>query len=345
MPQLSTNENANGLPARISECIRILRLPLVLGPVLVHSCLAPRSSPLQYVLARIIGDASVPALFFISGLLYFVTFDGSWACYRRKLASRVLSLGVPYLFWNLVCFIVFAYVVNIVARGDFPQAFWGVRVARRAGATAPVNAPLYYVKDVFLLALAAPVLHLGLSRKTLAWLSPAALAFWCLSPVAGLASRAIVLGTAFFAFGGFTAIHGMRLLDAFAVSRKRAFAAMSLFAAVSAAHAALHLAGHDWPGLYRLNIVCGIPFWFAVAARAGGKAAAILARAGNAAMFLFCTFDIVLVTLRHLFPFFFGRSDAVCLLSAILTVSASMALFALTAHFAPKTLKVLTGGR
>ena len=337
--------SANGLPPRVSECIRILRLPLVLGPVLVHSCLAPRSSPLQYALARIIGDASVPTLFFISGLLFFVAYDGSLACFRRKLASRITSLGGPYLFWNLVGFIVFAYVVNIVARNDFLQAFWGVRVARRAGATAPVNAPLYYIKDVLLLALAAPVLHIVLSRKTLAWLSPAALALWCLSPVEGLASRAIVLGTAFFAFGGFAAIHGSRLMDGFTASREAAFAAIAFFAVVSAAHAALHLAGHDWPALYRFNIVCGIPFWFAAASLTKGKVAAILSRAGNAAMFLFCTFDIVLVTLRNLFPFFLGRSDAICLMSAMITLSVSLALFALLAHFAPRTLKVLTGGR
>ena len=89
---------SHGLSPTLSDAIRGMRLPLLLGPLLVHACLAPQRSLLQYVLARIIGDVSVPAFFFVSGLLYFSTFDGTLRCYLRcersiPKASAALIIG------------------------------------------------------------------------------------------------------------------------------------------------------------------------------------------------------------------------------------------------------------
>lgn len=326
---------------RVLRSVAALRLPLILGPILVHACLAPRSTPLQYFLARIVGDVAVPALFFTSGLLFFIGWDGSLREYAAKMRRRVISLGVPYVFWNLVCFIVFAYGITIVAKDDFAKAFWAVRVARRQIGTAPVNGPLYFIKDVFLLAAAAPAIALWLRSRTLSLLTPLAAVAWVVW--SWPSSHAITTGLTFFSIGAFSA----RLIAADAVPlarwRMTRILALWFFPCVSAAHLALHVFGIDSDILYRFNILCGIAFAFAVAPSLPEKLAD--RKCGGAAMWLFCTFEIIMVTLRNLRPWFFGRGDAPCLATAAVTVAISLALYAIVSRIARRTTSLLIGWR
>lgn len=337
---------APGLAPALSDAIRVMRLPLMLGPLFVHACLAPQSSLTQFVLARVIGDISVPAFFFLSGLLYFATFDGTARCYARKLRSRLHSLVVPYLLWNLIGYFVLAYAVHLVAKSDFLESFWGVRVAYRSVSTAPVDGPLYFIKGLVFLAIAAPAIYWGLRRRWLAWLAPVAAAFWAVSPVAALSDRMIVVAVALFSLGGFFAL---RLPDALLrlVSSRRAAASAALaFLAAAVASIALHIAGHDSAVVGRLVILLGIPAWFAAAGALSRCAAApLLRRSHGFAMFLFCFFDLILVWSRKTFHGLRATSDSMCLGMALGTFLASLALYMLLSLLARPLLRLLTGDR
>lgn len=335
-----------GIPAGVSRCISSLRLPLMLGPVLVHACLQPARSPLQFVLARILGDVAVPAFFFIAGLLYFATFDGTPRNWLRKLQRRIYSLGVPYLVWNLIAYFVFAYAIHVLAKSDFPQSFWAVRVARRGVATAPADGPLYFLKGLFFLAIGAPAIDLALRRRWLAWFAPAVLAFWVAAPVPALADRMLIVALAFFATGGFVIRGRAEWLVALCGGKPARIAAPLAFAAIAAANLALHLAGLDFAPLRRLGIVAGVPAAFALASLVKGRAAALLARAQGFAMFLYCSFDIVLVYARRRWRATLAvPDDATCLLCAALAIAVPLAAYLILSLVAPWLSAILTGNR
>ena len=252
----TVRRSAPGLPGAVSDAIRTLRLPLLAGPLLVHACLNPAHSTLQFVLARILGDIAVPAFFFISGILYFASFDGTARCWLRKLANRVRSLAVPYLLWNLIGFFLLAYAVPMVAKGDFLRSFWAVRVAYRPIASAPVDGPLYFIKGLYFLAIGAPALYFALRRRFLAWLAPAVLLFWVVSPLAALEGRMAVIALAFFSCGGYLAIYRPAAFERIATSRRAALAAVAVFLAVSALNLGLHLANVGSPALLRAKFPC-----------------------------------------------------------------------------------------
>ncbi|MBR3084807.1 MAG: acyltransferase [Kiritimatiellae bacterium] len=346
-PGPSSISTAPGLPDGVSECISRLRIPLMLGPVLVHACLAPESSPLQFILARLVGDVAVPAFFFISGLLYFSSFGWTARSWSHKLVGRAKSIVIPYFIWNLAAYLAFAYAVHILAKPDFLKSFWAVRVARRGIATAPANGPLYFLKGILFLTAAAPAAGAILRRRATAWLAPAAVAFWVFSPTPALASKMSIIGSALFAFGGFAALHGRSMLGALAGGGRRArIAAVSAYIAASATAFALHAAGSGAGPARRLAVITGIGAAFALAPLARGRLGAILERHQGFGMFLFCTFDIVLVYARARWRGqLYLPADSTCLLCAAIAVAVPLAAYALLWAVAPGLLAVLTGNR
>ncbi len=93
----------------ISRRIKVLRFPLIVCIVCIHSSLLNPYQNQTYLGAGFaeffiswnLSRVAVPLLFIISGYLFFVNFDMSGETYRKKLKSRVRNLLIPYLFWNL----------------------------------------------------------------------------------------------------------------------------------------------------------------------------------------------------------------------------------------------------
>ena len=317
-----------------------------MGPLLVHACLAPQALPTQYILSHVVGDVSVPAFFFVSGLLYFASYDGTLRCYWRKLRSRVRSLAIPYLLWNLIGYFALAYVVHMVAKSDFLRSFWAVRVARRLSASAPVDGPLYFIKGLFFLALAAPAFHFALRRRTLVWVVPVTVLFWLLAPVSSLADRMFVVATPMFLLGGLIALHGQNILSKLVTSGRAALISIGLFVTFSAVSVGLHWAGIDFKAVQRLNILMGIPACFAVSGMLSrGALAPILRRSQGFAMFLFCSFDLIMTMFREIWPPLRHTGDIFCVSVALMTFAASLAAYLMLAIVARPLLRLLVGSR
>ena len=335
-----------GLSDTLSDAIRVMRLPLLMGPLLVHACLAPQSLPTQYILSHVVGDVSVPAFFFVSGLLYFANYDGTLRGYTRKLRNRVRSLAIPYLLWNLIGYFALAYVVHMVAKSDFLKSFWAVRVARRLSASAPVDGPLYFIKGLFFLALAAPFFHFALRRRTLVWVVPVTVLFWLIAPVPSLADRMFVVATPMFLLGGLFALRGQNILSRLVTSGRASLISIVFFVTVSAVNVGLHWAGIDCKAVQRLNILMGIPAWFAVSgALSRGALAPFLRWAQGFAMFLFCSFDLIMTVFREIWPPLHHTGDIYCMSVALMTFAASLAAYLILEIVARPLLRLLVGSR
>lgn len=100
----------------ISKTFTLLRFPLLIGVVMIHCDITAQLHPelrnqwagdVMYLFSNVIGRFSVPMFFIISGYLFFRNGVFDTSIYIAKLRSRVNTLLIPYLLWNLIGFIYF----------------------------------------------------------------------------------------------------------------------------------------------------------------------------------------------------------------------------------------------
>ncbi len=177
-----------------SKTIDFLRFPLCVGVVLLHSDLFklvvgggklignqedfPVYHNFSYFLSEV-SSMAVPLFFFISGFLFFRVkaerFDRQtwWA----KIKKRTRTLLAPYIFWNLLALLLvvagqvfFADMISgrkkpIADYGlcDWFSSFWAIGDTGEA-AKAPINRPLWFLRDLMVMALLSPLIHLWIKK-------------------------------------------------------------------------------------------------------------------------------------------------------------------------------------
>jgi len=176
----------------ISGKIKLLRLPLIIGIITIHSPIKPvgyADKFFQTFIASTWGGPCVAFLFILSGFLFFQNFNLSLNSYREKLKSRFWTLLVPYLFWNLALLAMVLIVVNISPTSSTIQGhykkyiedysfanFIDCLTGYRSG--SPVAYHLWYVRDLIGMVILSPVFllvarkipYLGLALLAAPWL-------------------------------------------------------------------------------------------------------------------------------------------------------------------------------
>lgn len=180
----------------LSGTIVLMRLPLVLAVIFIHALGTPdfvqpywntfsgmdAFNWLRVCCSLVLPTIAVPCFFLISGFLFFRNVE-TWNArtYLGKMRSRLRSLVVPYVLWNLVALLVFsgpAFRGLLAGKGiDFLElwnaqggwhAFWDVHVfsedvrdwlGRRVVSSGPVLAPLWFLRDLICVSLASPVIY------------------------------------------------------------------------------------------------------------------------------------------------------------------------------------------
>lgn len=166
--------------------ITLLRFPLAVLVVLIHSYNTAWRLPGHEAMARwgtfcsqILPTFAVPLFFAISGYLFFSRMqEFSFTIYKEKLHRRVHTLLVPYVIWNVVAFLLYA-AKDWVAHAPLqhPLSFnllWGDTTMSAAtsnflgwtihATTAPVQEPLWFVRDLIVLVLLSPIVWSVLKR-------------------------------------------------------------------------------------------------------------------------------------------------------------------------------------
>ncbi len=172
-----------------------------------------------FVLSRIIANVAVPNFLLISGYLFFRNTESfTLRLYGEKLQRRVRSILVPYLFWNGVVILLF-FVGQSVVPGLFSgnnarvcdytpiewvRAFWRVE-----GTMSPINAPLWYMRNLMVAVLLSPLLYVLLKNRAVGAVFIAAmLALWLFVP--SIEREVVWLQPKFYFFfslGGWFALH------------------------------------------------------------------------------------------------------------------------------------------
>jgi surface polysaccharide O-acyltransferase-like enzyme len=178
------------LPAT-SQRIRLMRLPLIVGVVFVHSAetsvtLAHGQVGVEHVgaieafivdlISNGLGRSAVPLSLVFAGYLLAHGMDSSFGGYVRRLQSKVHSLLLPMLFWN-----VFALLLHVVAQAlPSTAGFFSGRHTLVADYSAaqlvqaltglggpPIAYHFWFIKDLLLLVVLSPLLRRGLTTSPL----------------------------------------------------------------------------------------------------------------------------------------------------------------------------------
>lgn len=166
--------------------IDLLRFPLALFVVMEHTLPQYMPDKSQYTLylffdAFLRGN-SVPVFFFISGFLFFYnTIDFNTDIWRKKLYSRIHTLLIPYILWNIFAIIVvwitvYAGMEQYMANAktfsptilSLLKCFWmydGTLTESVTPSTYPINVALWYVRNLIILCLIANIIFAAIKKN------------------------------------------------------------------------------------------------------------------------------------------------------------------------------------
>ncbi len=172
-----------------SKRLAALRFPLIALVIYIHAragtvTFGDKAVSLQSGLVDAIKSAisdgiartAVPLFFLLSG---FLLFHGqrhwSWTKFSAKLGRRFQTLVVPYLFWNLLLYLVLAVAqftslkVFFSSSGLLSDMAWGQQARWVLGLQRyPIAYQFWFIRDLILLVLMAPAFFLLAQRRTVA---------------------------------------------------------------------------------------------------------------------------------------------------------------------------------
>lgn len=186
-----------------SRTIDALRFPCAILVVLIH-LFKPNPAgdvfpygffrTLEIALSEGIARLAVPLFFLISGYLFFTKLqEWDWSVYAGKLKKRIRSLLIPYLLWVTLA-ILFDFLLAIIRNRYFGWGSpWGLLSSNGWGlmywncarnymyesgtnllgwsmpSAFPYNYPLWFIRDLIVLCLFAPVIFYAV-KKTKGWI-------------------------------------------------------------------------------------------------------------------------------------------------------------------------------
>lgn len=111
---------------------------------------------------------AVPILSVISGYLAFQSFQRRYN-YKNFINGKVKRLLLPFLLWNIITLVIYALIYLIQGR-DFGgvsniQSAYDILKAVLGFLRLPINSPTYFLRDLFMIMLALPLIHLICQRK------------------------------------------------------------------------------------------------------------------------------------------------------------------------------------
>ena len=363
-----------------SRTITALRFPCAIAVVLIHVFnFAPDVRPsslfavIEVALSHGLCRIAVPVFFFISGYLFFSRLkDWDWSFYFGKLRKRGKTLLVPYLLWVslailwLVAYHRLTHLVpgeGAVSLGQYlSDNGWGLMYWNCARhfqffsttnilgwempSTFPYNYPLWFIRDLIVLCVFAPVIHFAV-RKTKGWILAVLYPLYLMNiwiPLDGFSPE----GWFFFSLGAFLRLSGKDPVSTFRRFQIPSYVAL----AVATVLCVLTYGSEGWPYARCIITLPGLVAAFNLTANLLQKGIvrdhAFLAECSFP---VFAGHTVGLTTLtailfNKLFPELtdFTRFLIFLLRPAIIIVII-VAAFYLAKRFLPRTTALFTGGR
>lgn len=189
-----------------SERLNILRFPLIVGVVFIHAYgslvsfnetssganqIGFFSKFVQDLFSDGLARIAVPLFFMLSGYLFFISFKLSFKQLKSKFKSRVDTLIIPFIFWNIAIMLLLLMAQSIPATSAY---FSGNRQAIASYGLydffnnlvgihkEPIAYQFWFIRDLIVMVALSPLLAVILNHRALATaLLVAVSALWLLS--------------------------------------------------------------------------------------------------------------------------------------------------------------------
>jgi len=337
-----------------SRRITALRALLILAVVgihapkglLAHAQYTPLAGAVLNVLGRHVFQVAVPLYFAISGYLLFMRYDGGLAGYPALVAKRFRTIFLPYLLVNGF------WIAYVAVAGGIP-GIGGTTFLKTRGVASlllgidawPLVYTLWFLRDLFVFFLAAPLFGLFIRHAPYAGLA----ACWLAWNTLALPVISLDLGGAFFFYLGGLLAARRADLDAW---QSRLATLWALWAVLIAASATLQLQG-SLPGwqfpVWRASVLVGVAaVWVASGTWRLGERALLLRLSGSI-FFVYLLHEPLLSFLADKTPGLLppgtaGQLAYVAFLGLAVT-AVCLALGAAMRRWARPAYSLLTGGR
>ena len=355
----------------LSRTISWLRFPLIVGVVFIHNNISTiRFQGVEYefdnpdwyyavinFFSEVLPRIAVPLFFFISGFLFFYRVSFDRPTYRRKLKSRIRTLLIPYLIWNLVGFLLFSFkhlpVFAHILPGihaypynwqTFFDSFWAISIDPEKAATMPINYPFWFIRDLMIVVVFTPVLHWLISHARLVPVLLLGLC-WYFNLWFGIPGLSIAAWF-FFTLGAYFSINQVNVVTALA---KRSWIPW-LYLVVAVADVLTK--GEVYNGyIHRAGLLVGIASCFVLVA-CGLKSSRLRVNRflSDGSFFVFATHSLIIGYVTKGAYFLLRPTSPYVLillyfLSPILTIALCLWAYHLLRRFLPKVGALVTGGR
>ncbi len=329
------------------------KLFLILEVVLLHSIqkssfsdnsMAFGENLALYVVAFI--NTMVPTFFIISGFLLFNNVERyDLATYKYKLKSRLRTLLVPYLLWNLIASFTFLFKVycfhfdgyEVVSTGSF--SLWGyLRGFWILQDVYPYDLPLWFLRDLIVYVVVSPVLYL-IARSNIMSL---------ILLLVYYAVDFIPTGLVYFVVGAWLAYHP----EVYAKAGKKAICVAALVACLILAGVKVFVELPDSVEkmLYTMQVFSTFSFVLMLGRYIVNHKNAVSTALKQSYFFIFAVHGLFITVVCKFYIHLFGYASSASIIStyvlAFITLTlASMAAYYICRRISPKLAATLSGGR
>ena len=343
---------------RLSNTIAWLRFPLIFLIIMLHCYSVQRMEgehelyfKAVYPFALWLGETGVPGFFLISGFLFFF----SKKSYVEKLRSRLHTLFIPYVLWNLLLLLLYviAYALghpqdingkNIVEYSfiDYLRLFWD-RGSYDNGNFVPILCPLWYIRNLIIMSILSPLLYYLIRYVRDLFLIIVAV-WWMTTPHNAFISQTIL----FFSLGAYFAILNKNPLET--VDRNK-----GIFLTLFSVFAIGDILSHVYIGtpinlqIHRISLIFNIPAFLLLGdwcVRHGYTSKFL----PNAAFIVFCVhYPIVVILRKFCIATYLNASDTVHILlyfaCVVISTVLSLSIYLVLNRYFPKVNNILSGNR
>lgn len=176
---------------------------------------------LQLFFTEGICRAAVPLFFLMSGYLFYRSYEPTARWHKNKILKRLRTNGIPYLFWGLAVIAFFAVAQAIPAvkqyfsSADRQIAQFSLSQWLNTIFLSPINSPLWFLRDLIVLALVSPLLSLLCKKVPWVWL-PLVAVWWMLGlPIYVIRIESLL----FFSCGAFLSLYAKDKLESFSTPK------------------------------------------------------------------------------------------------------------------------------
>ena len=335
---------------------------MAVAVVVLHYCMtiSPNATGSLKTLCVIFQEGicrlAVPCFFFISGYLFFNHLqDWSWEEWIRKMKSRIRTLLLPYLLWNIIALLAFWPYDNLHGGpvGITQQfqnyggirMFWGTNGGLPIGSSvAPIDGPLWFIRDLIYFVLLTPFIYLFINWTKFYGILATCILFLTVR-------RAIPEGMVFFMIGAYLQLSKKNITQ---IVWPHKWSLSILAGLMLIATCALQGYSEYWGRFVKFFfLICGIASVFCFASWNKDKNEYRLNRfLILSSFFIFAAHDILILRkvacplVKHAIPTgeLWGNIIAFFLTPTI-TVVLCLALLLLMQRILPRTTGVLTGNR